>query len=153
MTPFPLVIPVSLSPSPSFSVSWQAGRGLIKNICTVGAEQLGSSHEQLCGNSMYLALMVQCLNTFYWCRGPGFDSWVWSLIFFHADIPWETRFKYGFHSSFWDFICGIWNWGMASSFWNHVIPTVNSKNLCENIYFLQSNTYFWGTVVYLQYGF
>ncbi len=35
--------------------------------------------------------------------------------------PCETRFKSGFHSSFWDFICGIWNWGRASSFWNHVI--------------------------------
>jgi len=48
--------------------------------------QLGSSHEQLCGNSMYVALMVQCQNTYYWCRAPGFESWVWSLIFFHADI-------------------------------------------------------------------
>ncbi len=52
-------------------------------------------------------------------------SWVRILdvkfIIFSCQHPWETRFKSGFHSSFWDFISGIWNWGMASSFWNHVI--------------------------------
>ncbi len=48
----------------------------------------------------------------------------WMRIFLNIFLcwhPWETRFKSGFHSSFWDFICGIWKWGMASSFWNHVI--------------------------------
>jgi hypothetical protein len=48
--------------------------------------ELGSSHEQLCGDYMYLALMVQCQKTYYWCRGPGFKSWVWNLLYFHADI-------------------------------------------------------------------
>ncbi len=48
--------------------------------------QLGASHQQLCGPSMYLALMVRCQNTYNWCRGPGFKSWLWSLFFFHADI-------------------------------------------------------------------
>jgi hypothetical protein len=43
--------------------------------------QLGSLHEQLCGDEMYLALMVQCQNTDYLCRGPGFESHVKSLIF------------------------------------------------------------------------
>ena len=64
--------------------------------------------------------------------------------------PWETRFKSGFHSSFWDFKCRIWKWGMASSFWNHVIQIsirqvhfqgIHSqlwivKIFSENIYFL-----------------
>jgi hypothetical protein len=31
-------------------------------------------------------LLVQCQNTYNWCRGTGFESWVKSLIFFHADI-------------------------------------------------------------------
>jgi hypothetical protein len=46
-----------------------------------------------------------------------------SVIFniFSCWYPWENRFKSGFHSSFWDFMCGIWNWGMSSSFRNHVI--------------------------------
>ncbi len=51
--------------------------------------QLGSLHEQLCGNSVYLALMVQSQKTYYWCRGSGFESWLWSLLFFHADILWR----------------------------------------------------------------
>ncbi len=40
--------------------------------------QLESLHEQLCGSSLhvYLALVVQCQNTFNCCRGPGFESWV-----------------------------------------------------------------------------
>ncbi len=35
----PTVLPMSLSPSPPFSVSQQAGQGLIKNIRTICAEQ------------------------------------------------------------------------------------------------------------------
>ncbi len=64
--------------------------------------------------------------------------------------PWQTRFKSGFHSSFWDFICRIWKWVMASSFWNHVIQiSIRQvhfhdkysqlwivKIFTENIYFL-----------------
>jgi hypothetical protein len=48
--------------------------------------QLGSSHEQLCGDSWYLALVVQCQNTYKCCRCPRFVSWVRFLIFYHADI-------------------------------------------------------------------
>ncbi len=90
----------------------------------------------------------------------------WKCIIFSCWHPWETRFKSGFHNFFWDFICGIWNWGMASSFWNHGIQIsirqVHFQDLyfqlwivkifSEYIYFLKSNTYFWGTVVFLQYG-
>jgi hypothetical protein len=64
--------------------------------------------------------------------------------------PWESRFKSGLYSSFWYFICGIWKWGMASSFWNHVIQISIrqvhfqdiysqlwiEKIFTENIYFL-----------------
>ncbi len=62
--------------------------------------------------------MSKCLQIL---QGP----WVRNLgeIFniFSCWHPWETRFKSDFHSSFWDFICRIWKWVMASSFWNHVI--------------------------------
>ncbi len=34
-------------------------------------------------------------------QGPGFESRVWSLILLH---PWKTRFKSGFHHSFWDLV-------------------------------------------------
>jgi hypothetical protein len=34
--------------------------------------QLGSSHQQLCGNSLHLALVVHCQNTYNCCRRPGF---------------------------------------------------------------------------------
>jgi hypothetical protein len=43
------------------------------------------------------------------------------LNIFSSWHPGETGFKSGFHSSFWDFICRIWKWVMASSFWDHVI--------------------------------
>jgi hypothetical protein len=46
--------------------------------------------------------------------------------------PWETRFK--IHSSFWDFKCRIWKWGMASSFWNHVIQISNRQVYFQDIY-------------------
>jgi hypothetical protein len=47
---------------------------------------LRSPHEQLCGDTYYLALVVQCQNTYRYCRGPGFETSVRFLIFFHADI-------------------------------------------------------------------
>ncbi len=107
--------------------------------------------------SKYLVLMQES-----WVQNPGVKFNIFSC--WH---PWETRFKSGFHSSFWDLICGIWSWGKASSFWNYVIQiSIRQvhfqdkysqlwivKIFSENIYFLKSNTYFWGTVVYLQYGF
>ncbi len=63
-------------------------------------------------------------------------------------------------------MCGIWDRGMASSFWNQVIQIsirqVHFQDLysqlwivkifSENIYFLKSNIYFRGIVMYLQYG-
>ncbi len=65
-------------------------------------------------------------------------SWVRTLSVnfnnFSCWHPWETRFKSGFHSSFWDFICGIWKWGMASSFWNHVIQISNRQVHFQDIY-------------------
>ena len=44
--------------------------------------QLGSSHEQLCGNFLYLAMMVQWQNTYNCCWGPGFESWVCEFLYF-----------------------------------------------------------------------
>jgi hypothetical protein len=112
--------------------------------------QLGSSHEQLYGTSFFLALVVQCQNTYNYCRGPEFKSCVVIFTIFSCWHPWETRFKSGFHSSFWDFIHGIRKWVMASSFWNHVIQIsirlVHFQDIysqlwivkifTENIYFL-----------------
>ncbi len=48
--------------------------------------------------------------------------------------PWKTRLKSGFHSSFWDFICGIWKGGMASSFWNHVIQISIKQVYFQDVY-------------------
>jgi hypothetical protein len=44
--------------------------------------QLGSSQEQLFGDPQYLALVVQCKNTYNCCRGPGFGFRVRFLYFF-----------------------------------------------------------------------
>jgi hypothetical protein len=80
----------------------------------------------------YLQLLQVC-----WVRILGVNFNIFSCWHF-----WETRFKSGFHSSFWYFISGIWKWGMARSFWNHgiqisirqvhfqeyIFPAVNSKN-------------------------
>ena len=66
----------------------------------------------------------------------------------------------GTNISFLKFICGILNWGVANSFWNHVIQISSRQmyfqdiysNLLKvklfsgNIYSLKSNTYFWGKV-------
>ncbi len=65
------------------------------------------------------------------------------------------------------FKCGILNWGVANSFWNHVFQISSRQmyfqdlfsNLWKvkvfsgNIYSLKSNTYFWGTVMFVQDGF
>ncbi len=69
--------------------------------------------------------------------------------------------------SFLKFICGILNRGVANSFWNPVIQISSRQmyfqdiysNLWKvkvfigNIYSLKSNTYFWGTVMFVQDGF
>ena len=73
----------------------------------------------------------------------------------------------GSNISFLKFIGGILNWGVANSFWNHVIQISSRQmyfqdiysNLWKvkvfsgNIYSLKSNTYFWGTVMFVQDGF
>jgi hypothetical protein len=93
------------------------GHLLVWQICSPNWDLLINSFvERLCNwpagpMSKYLQLMQ--------------GSWV-RILYDNFDIfscwhSWETRYKSGFHSSFWDFICGIWNWGVASSFWNHVI--------------------------------
>ncbi len=76
-------------------------------------------------------------------------------------------FPNGTNIYFLNFICGILNRGMANSFWNHVTQ-ISSKqmyfqdiysNLWKlkvyngNIFSLKSNTYFWGTVMFVQDGF
>jgi hypothetical protein len=68
--------------------------------------QLGSWHEQLCGNIVYQALMVQWQNTCSVCRWPEFKSRVWCFILFTFSWwhPWEPMFKSGFHNSFWDYV-------------------------------------------------
>ncbi len=69
--------------------------------------------------------------------------------------------------SFLKFICGILNRGVANSFWNHLIQISSGQmylqdiysNLWKvkvfigNMYSLKSNTYFWGTVMFVQDGF
>ncbi len=76
-------------------------------------------------------------------------------------------FLKGTNISFLKFICGILNGGVANSFWNHVIQISSRQmyfqdiysNLWKgqvfvgNIYSLKSNTYFWGTVMFVQNGF
>jgi hypothetical protein len=73
--------------------------------------QLRSLHEQLCGDSLYLALVVQCRNTYNCCRDPGFESWV-SLIFFHADILGRLGSKlvfiFPFETSYVEFGTELW---------------------------------------------
>ncbi len=76
-------------------------------------------------------------------------------------------FLNGTNISFLKFICGNLNWGVANSFLNHVIQ-ISSRQMyfqdifsnlwrikvfSGNIYFWKSNTYFWGTVLFVQNGF
>ncbi len=73
-------------------------------------------------------------------------------------------FLNGTNISFLKFICGLLNRGVANSFWNHVIQISSRQvdfqdifsNLWKvsvffgNMYSLKSNTYFWGTVMFVQ---
>ncbi len=73
----------------------------------------------------------------------------------------------GTNISFLKFICGILYQGVADSFWNHVIQISSIQmyfqdiysNLSKvklfsgNIYSIKSNTYFWGTVMFVEDGF
>ncbi len=80
---------------------------------------------------------------------------------------WNKIFLNGTNISFLKFICPILNRGVANSFWNHVIQ-ISSRQMyfqdiysnlwkvkvfIENIYSLKSNTYFLGTVMFVQDGF
>ncbi len=76
-------------------------------------------------------------------------------------------FLNGTNISFLKFIGGSLNRGTANSFWNHVIQISSRQmyfqdiysNLWKvrifrgNIYSLKSNTYFWGTVMFVLEGF
>ena len=76
-------------------------------------------------------------------------------------------FLNGTNISFLKFICGILNQGVANFFWNHVIQISSRqmhfqdiyfnlwkvKVLIGNIYSLKWNTYFCGTVMFVQDGF
>ncbi len=81
---------------------------------------------------------------------------------------WKTNiFPNGTNISVLKFTCGILNRGMAYYFWNHVIKISSIhmyfqdiysnlwkvKIFTGNIYSLKSNTYFWGTVMFVQDGF
>ncbi len=73
-------------------------------------------------------------------------------------------FLNGTNISFLEFIYGLLNRGVANFFWNHVIQTSSRqmyfqdiysnlwkvKEFIGNIYSLESNTYFWGTVMFVQ---
>ncbi len=44
-------------------------------------------------------------------------------------------FLVGLYFYFLNFICGIWSWGVASSFWNHVIQISIRQVHFQDIYF------------------
>jgi hypothetical protein len=98
------------------------------------------------------------------CQTSKSDRQEWqSLVFLNG----TNIFLKGTNISFLKFICGILNRGVANSFWNHVIQISSRQmyfldiysNLWKvklfsgNIYSFKSNTYFWGTVMFVQDGF
>ena len=98
------------------------------------------------------------------CQTSKSDRQEWqSLVVLNG----TNIFLKGTNISFLKFICGILNRGVANSFWNHVIQISSIQmyfqdiysNLWKvkvfigNIYSLKSNTYFWGTVMFVQDGF
>ncbi len=72
-----------------------------------------SLNQQLCGN--YVSCIGRPMSKYIhllqgsWVRILGVN-----INIFPCWHPWETMFKSGFHSSFWDFKCRIWKWGMAT---------------------------------------
>jgi hypothetical protein len=46
----------------------------LQGLILAGHFDLFPQHEQLCGQFMYLALVVQCQNTYNRSRGLGFES-------------------------------------------------------------------------------
>ncbi len=98
------------------------------------------------------------------CQASKSDRQEWqSLVILNG----TNIFLNGTNISFLKFICGILNWGMANSLWNHVIQISSRqvyfqaiysnlwkvKIFCGNSYSLKLNTYFWGTVMFVQDGF
>ncbi len=69
--------------------------------------QLGSSHQQLCGESIYLALMVQCRNTYNWCRvprsNPGWEVYYFFMLTSLGDYV-QIWFSY--------FLLGLYMWNL-----------------------------------------
>ncbi len=76
-------------------------------------------------------------------------------------------FQNGTNISLLKFICEILNQGVANSFWNHVIQISSRQMYFQDIYSnlwkvkvfigiicsLKTNTYFWGTVMFVHDGF
>ncbi len=98
------------------------------------------------------------------CQTSKSDRQEWqSLVVLNG----TNIFLKGTNISFLKFICGILNRGVANSFWNHVIQISSMQMYFQDIYFnlwkvilfsgniytLKSNTYFWGTVMFVQDGF
>jgi hypothetical protein len=75
---------------------------------------------------------VQCQNTYICCRGPGFESWVWILTFFHADILGRLGSNLVFIVLFGTLYLEFGS--MASSFWNHVIQISIRQVYFQHIY-------------------
>ncbi len=98
------------------------------------------------------------------CQTRKSDRQEWqSLVVLNG----TKTFLNGTYISFLKFICENLNRGGANSFWNHVNQISSTQmyfqdiysNLWKvkvfigNIYSLKSNTYFWGTVIFVQDGF
>ncbi len=98
------------------------------------------------------------------CQTSKSDRQEWqSLVVLNG----TNIFLTGTYISFLKFICGILNRGVANSFWNHVIQILSRqmyfqdiysnlrkvKVFSGNFYSLKSNTYFWGTVMFVLDGF
>ncbi len=97
------------------------------------------------------------------CQTRKSDRQEWqSLVVLNG----TNNFLNGTNISFLKFICGILNRGVANSFWNHVVQissrqmyfqdifqSVKSKSIYWKYLLLKSNTYFWGTFMFVQDGF
>ncbi len=86
--------------------------------------QLESWHEQLCGDYLYLTLIVQWQNTCISCRGYWVQILGVNFTIFSWWHLWGPWFKSGFHNSFWDYLVPDriswmtleiykWNWGTS----------------------------------------
>ncbi len=82
--------------------------------------ELRSWHGQLVS-----AVMVQWQNTCIWCKGARVQIQGVMFITFSWWYPWESRFKSGFHNSFWDYLVRdriswmtleLYKWNLGTSF-------------------------------------